>query len=324
MQNHLTPTVLPKKEIKHLSINIPEPTGSLVWITDADPVNIISPFQYTIRISVSAERTDFEFLKNKGCFFAEPSLLWTHLPVKKHNEHQYFKTCYPSYPELTPEQRWTYLNWLTDITKDISVTYKFLYLYGLERQLLIGNFDLAVEELIRLYETDKTKELNFKDYIIDSLILASGMKNRPNIITKAPFLLKSINNLSLTLRVQAGKDLELEDFKEIIDHQYFGNKYTKNLFERNKDIFCDELEKEIKKFKSIHRCFLCSVNLKKIKDISHEKLLNPSIPSEISYKPCPYVMADKNLKSSIGFVISQSFYNTKNRVGKKELYEDSR
>lgn len=314
MQKHLTPTVLPKKEIKHLSINIPETTGSLVWVTDADPVNIISPFQYTIRISVSADRTDFEFLKNKGSFFAEPSLLWTHLPVKKHNEHKYFKTCYPSYSELTPEQRWTYLNWLVDITKDTSVTYKFLYLYGLERQLLVGNFDLAVGELIRLYETDKTKELNFKDSIIDSLILAIGMKNRPDIITKAPFLLNGINNSSLTLRVQAGRDLVTDDFMDMISGYYFGNKYTRKLFERNKDIFCEEIEKEIKKYKSIYQSFLGFMNLKSIKEVCHTRLLNPSIPSEISYKPWPFVLSDKNLKSAIGSVISQAYSNTKKRV----------
>jgi len=312
MIKQLITSFSPKKEIGYLNINIPEPTGSLLWTTNADSSNVILPFQYTIKISVDSDKTNFEFLKNKGSFFAEPSLIWLELPIKKHSEHKYFKTCYPTYSQLSPEQRWTYLTWLTDITKDISVTYKFLYLYGLERQLLVGNFDLAVGELTRLYETDKTKELNFKDNIIDSLILASGMKNRPDIITKAPFLLKSVNNSSLALREQSGKDLELDDFKEMINYGYFGNKNTRNLFVRNKDIFCEELKKEIKKYKNVYQSFLGFVNLESIKEVCHSRLLNPSIPPEISYKPWPFVLADKNLKSAISSVISQAYINTKN------------
>jgi hypothetical protein len=57
---------------------------------------------------------------------------------------------YPSYAELSPEQRFVYLQWLQDISKDIDVGYKFLFYYGLERHLLTGDFENAFDMIIRL------------------------------------------------------------------------------------------------------------------------------------------------------------------------------
>ena len=48
---------------------------------------------------------------------------------------------YPSYAGLSPEQRWVYLNWLTDVSQPVYIGYVFLYYYGLERQLLSGDFN---------------------------------------------------------------------------------------------------------------------------------------------------------------------------------------
>lgn len=57
---------------------------------------------------------------------------------------------YPSYVKLTPEQKWIYLTWLRDVSQPIHIGYVFLYYYGLERHLLIGEFDLAIDEIIYL------------------------------------------------------------------------------------------------------------------------------------------------------------------------------
>ena len=51
---------------------------------------------------------------------------------------------------MTPEQRYVYLTWLQDVSQDIDVGYKFLFFYGLERQLLIGNTSKAFDMIVSL------------------------------------------------------------------------------------------------------------------------------------------------------------------------------
>ena len=64
---------------------------------------------------------------------------------------------WPSYTDITPEHRRTYLNWLSTGKRDtrFPIGYAFLYFYGLERRLLVdnprpGDEVLLVEEVKRL------------------------------------------------------------------------------------------------------------------------------------------------------------------------------
>ena len=61
----------------------------------------------------------------------------------------------PNYADLTPQQRFTYLNWLKNIDNPIEPGYVLLYYYGLERHLLVGNFEKAFNQIIRLRKAHK-------------------------------------------------------------------------------------------------------------------------------------------------------------------------
>lgn len=61
---------------------------------------------------------------------------------------------YPSYDQISPDQRAKYLNWLSGDRKDVldDIGYVFIFFYGLERRFLVENKDpnLIVNEIIKL------------------------------------------------------------------------------------------------------------------------------------------------------------------------------
>jgi len=93
---------------------------------------------------------------------------------------------YPSYVELTPEQRYIYLKWLQDISKEIDVGYKFIFYYGLERHLLLGDFDNAFDMIIRLRKN--TTNNSFLSYSVGALLYSAMIKSRPDSFHKLIFL----------------------------------------------------------------------------------------------------------------------------------------
>ena len=135
------------------SLRIPEPTRSLVWMTDEDPSLAESPTSITIVISLSDDGVSTD-KKEKGRH-AEPSMIWKKLKVSPNADLEEDAMYWPTYVRFTPEQRYQYLNWLRDISQPTNLSYVFLYFYGLERHLLVGNYDDAVLEIRRLLQAHK-------------------------------------------------------------------------------------------------------------------------------------------------------------------------
>jgi hypothetical protein len=122
----------------------------------------------------------------------EPSTILTKLRVTKPNNYEGVPhpDYYPSYKGLNPEQRWIYLDWLKDVSKKIYIGYVFIYYYGLERQLLFGNFNSAFDEIILLRNCHSDNSLYF--YSDTSLLFSCLSReskryseiNRPNLVNK--------------------------------------------------------------------------------------------------------------------------------------------
>lgn len=105
----------------------------------------------------------------------DPSTIYFHLPITddfKVDPVSYF----PNYVELSSGQRNRYLNWLRNIDNQIDIGYVFLYYYGLERHLLIGNYEKAFDQIIRLRKNHKNK--SFLMYSEAALINGAIMRNR--------------------------------------------------------------------------------------------------------------------------------------------------
>lgn len=153
----------------------------LIWIGDGKYKNYTSKPKRRYRQDIAGNVFVFEF--NEA---TEPSLIFTRLKISKPEnvanvEKLNYFPCYgPNvhiHSELTPEQRWVYLNFLTNpYTPDIDIGYVFLLYYGLERHLLEGNFDKAMEAIIRLRKVHKQK--SFQTYSGNAIILASLLKQK--------------------------------------------------------------------------------------------------------------------------------------------------
>lgn len=124
----------PKNELSNfLDNSIPENTRSMLWFFDG-------PFK---NISLDTE---------------EPSGIGTVLPIKKGLPEKL--GYWPSYQAMSPEQRYTYLEWLTNVDNAIDIGYVFTFFYGLERFIGTEQHNEAVAMIARLKAHHKNKSFN--------------------------------------------------------------------------------------------------------------------------------------------------------------------
>jgi hypothetical protein len=94
---------------------------------------------------------------------------------------------YPKYYNLLPAQKYIYLEWLHNVDRLIHEGYRHLFLFGLERQLIIGNFDAAWEMILRLRNIPTEWHDLFVVHATDTLFTAC-MMNRKDLFPKMFFL----------------------------------------------------------------------------------------------------------------------------------------
>src|SRR5581483_5487022 len=128
---------------------------------------------------------------------AEPSLIWTKLPIKTNSDLEDKALYWPAYSALTPEQRYQYLNWLRDVEEQTNLSYVFLYFYGLERHLLLGKYQQALTETVRLLKHHNRS--SFYPYAERSLLAAAlYRKDKKFLAEYLPSFKEITNELLLT------------------------------------------------------------------------------------------------------------------------------
>ncbi len=271
---------------------IPEPTKSLIWITHEPISKIASPME--IRISFKFKNGKLvEGINDQPNFFAEPSLIWTRLPIEVNDELEINPMYYPNYSQLTPKHRYQYINWLKNIEQKTNLSYVFLYFYGLERHLVVGNFDLALEETIRL---EKVQELKFRAYIVNSLVGAIALRKRFDVIDKISFIFDEVSNITLGLKALTKKSLSAKEMMKLAYRFEFNNrKYIKE----QSDIFERELDKLIKEFELERGLIWDLIDLKSIPQKDQQFFLNLSIPNKIRSMKWPQIIDNVEFKNII-------------------------
>lgn len=102
----------------------------------------------------------------------EPSLIDVFLPFSKPKDNVAPLFYSPSYKILTPEQRWTYLEFLKNPYDNIvDIGYVFLLYYGLERHLLLGEKEHAQKVILKLRDVHEDKV--FQQYSAKAIILSN-------------------------------------------------------------------------------------------------------------------------------------------------------
>lgn len=103
---------------------------------------------------------------------------------------------YPSFNEMSPEQKWVYLNWLTNVDSSIDPGYLFVFYYGLERHLFFGKYEQAFRMVLRL--RSKHKNSSFLGYSSHALVTACLIHNRPDLLIEYLNSIKSEQDLGIS------------------------------------------------------------------------------------------------------------------------------
>ena len=287
------------------SLLIPNPTRSLLWCTSEDIKHISSPFSTKINISIepSGIKTSID---NGHNFYGEPSLIWENLPIEKNTDLDIQPIYYPSYFALMPRQRYQYLNWLRDTTQPTNLSYVFLYYYGLERHLLIGDFDAAAEEILKLLKYhDKG---TFRTYAQEALICSALYRGKTEILKDSSLIFDGISNETLLIRKKFKNKIRARDILRLAPQLGFNNRrYIKTM----PNEFESELTKLIDTFESSSDSLL---DLVPENDMDYEMtsvFANMSLPAEVRNINIPRLLDDDRFRLPLKSLLEQAHQNLK-------------
>ena len=206
-----------------------------------------------------------------------PSTIYAYLPITE--DYNVAPLPYwPHYIDISPGQRFVYLNWLRNVDSPTDTGYVFLYYYGLERQLLTGNFEKAFNQIIRLRNAHKNN--SFQGYSEAALIHSCILRDRLDMLidlhektdisgfSNAQFLLAY--NLKLGLSVQ-----------NLLQIFYRALKLSRKAIKENPKLM-EECTKEVVLSKYGQESFLISdYDISKTKTAVEIRFANYSFPKEI-------------------------------------------
>lgn len=164
--------------IKGLTIH--DDLRDLVWIGDGKYQNYKQIQENNNSVDLDGIRITISFLNQE-----EPSLIYTNQRVSpsRRIEDVERPPYYPTYSSLTPEQKWVYLNLLANpYNPSIDIGFVFILYYGLERHLLLGNFEKALEVILKLRDVHTNS--SFQSYSANAIILSCMIHQRGDLILK--------------------------------------------------------------------------------------------------------------------------------------------
>jgi len=149
----------------------------------------------------------------------DPSTIYVHLPI---SEDAWVSPLpyWPHYTSMSSGQRFTYLNWLRDVDQPIEIGYVFLYYYGLERHMLIGDFEKAFNQIIRLRNIHKQK--SFLSYSEKALIHACILQNRMDLLADLheKTEISGFSNSQMLLAYNLGLDLSADNLVNVMNSAF--------------------------------------------------------------------------------------------------------
>lgn len=149
----------------------------LIWIIDGPNKNYENKPKFINKFNVDGFTFTFTFSGS-----TEPSAIYTKLPISKNvNEKVDRPSYYPTYLDLTPDQKSVYWKLLENpYNTEIDIGYVFILYYGLERHLLNGNFNKALDVILKLRDVHLNK--SFQTYSGNAIILSCLMQQKPEMV----------------------------------------------------------------------------------------------------------------------------------------------
>lgn len=227
------------KEIIPTPKYIPEAIFNLLWFADGPYENYL-PKSNKNKFNVGNLVFEISFM---GA--TEPSAIYCKEPIKFHSDPDNIPkmSYFPSYAQMTPEQRWLYLNWLTNIDLPINIGYIFVFYYGLERHLFFGKYEEAFKTVLKLRKNHRNK--SFLSYSSGALLASCMLHKRPDLFinylkNEAEYNEIGVSSLYMMAKFGMGLNLTVDDLIALNKAVGFtNNKYIKE----ERDLFEQELKK---------------------------------------------------------------------------------
>lgn len=195
--------------------NIPPEVRSLLWFADECNLSATKTIQ-----------TPFFDIKASG--FEEPSLINKTLPIGEVLTPAPRLKYFPTYEDLTPDERATYLNWLRNVDEPIEIGYVFIFYYGLERKLLHPSiFNAAAEMILRLRKHHRNE--SFLAYSNAALMTMAAITKRYDLFERALVGSTYLSPLALAMLTYFEAGLNSDALMNLAGRVEFRNKrYIKN------------------------------------------------------------------------------------------------
>jgi len=287
---------------------IPEPTRSLVFITDENPsqAELAGSLKIIVSVGLGGITSERERHTNLN---AEPSMIWTKLPLRKNSNLEEKAIYYPAYTTLTPEQRYQYLMWLRDVTQPTDLSYVFLYYYGLERHMLLGDFDVAAGEVLRLLKFhDKG---TFRSYAETALLVSVIYRKRFDFLKEKDFSFQTISDELLSVRKKLGLSLTAKELMQISSRVGFKNKHYIN---KKTGEFESALETILLKYKDENELLLGSIADDEFEYYEARCFANLSIPDEVRSVKVPDFLRNEKFRMITCSLLQQAHQTLKEQT----------
>lgn len=167
----------------------------------------------------------FVYVEDKECQ-GYPFLISKKLPVSFSNGNEANLGYWPSYSEISEEDRGSFIRWMASgKEEDVNIGFVFIYFYGLEYRVFFEEKDLKdiLFELIRLFDIYQKKSNSFKSYC-SKFIIYLLFKLDTFSVEETKILLRFVNNLdgyetdrlSLLLKLEGNVNVDHEDVIKLL------------------------------------------------------------------------------------------------------------
>ncbi len=252
--------------VKGLTIH-PDLTD-LVWVADGKHKNYTQRQENNSSIDLNGIRITISFMNQE-----EPSLIYTNQKISQPRKIEEVERppYFPTYSGLTPEQKWVYLNLLANpYNTSIDIGFVFILYYGLERHLLSGDFENAINVILKLRDVHSNK--SFQAYSANAIVLSCMLHQRGDLVLRFIESLDKEHELAfsdnLFLMCYYSFDLQLlpKDIMRMSKTFEFNNT---NYIKKYPDLFLECLESTIQDKEGVTaidlKKYLTSSEIKKIK-----------------------------------------------------------
>lgn len=253
---------LPNKELLYISYN-----------KDIPQVN------RGISVTIRLDSNGNVIIDDKTHQVPDPSTIYIHLPISE-EQNVPGLPYWPHYIELTPGQRYNYLKWLRNVEQQMDMGYVFLYYYGLERQLLIGDFEKAFDEIVKLRNAHINK--SFHKYSENALVHAAIIRDKIDYLMELHERteISGYSNAMFLLAHNAGLDLGEEQLL-LIFHKAFTT--SRKAVKENKPLFVECLTSTLNRKYGKSSFSIKDFDISKVKTITEARFANYSFPKDIQY-----------------------------------------